>query len=431
MLFGLVWRFSRAYPYGWRLLIGASSVLVFVTNPLFYLTSGKAWNHDLPTLLTLGAVLFMGDEDRRLPGSAALLWAGFLLGLAVGTRLSYLTALAPFIGLVLLKPGAGTWRVRFRGVGFLLAGGTLALLPVAVLFALSPGGFVFGNIVYPQLNTVYREVLGQQEAMAFGSKLVYFVETITMDWQSLLLYVSLGGILLGSLVNRRTRAHLTWRSWFYGALAVFLLAGAFAPTPSWSHYFYAPLPFVVLTLGVALVSWEAARRQPRWLLAALVPLAAGLAMYGPQDLAHLRSLTQPETWVPVRAHRIGEVLASRVPEGPVLTLAPIFPLEGELEIYPAFATGPFTWRTAHLLSPEKQRLYGVVSEENLQPYLAANPPAAILTGFEGDTAGFVPGDPGGLETPLIEYAVEQGYQAIELDALVTGDDLLLWVPPGR
>jgi hypothetical protein len=305
------------------------------------------------------------------------------------------------------------------------------LLPVAVLFALSPGGFVFGNIVYPQLNTVYREVLGQQEAMGFGGKMEYFVETIAMDWQSLMLYLPFGGISLGALANRRFRARLTWRGCFYGVMAVFLLAGAFAPTPSWSHYFYAPFPFVVLTLGVALISWEAARRQPRWLLAALVPLAAGLAMYGPQDLAHLRSLTQPDTWVTVRAHRIGEVLANRLPEGPVLTLAPVFPLEGGLEIYPAFATGPFTWRTAHLLSLEKQRQYGVISEETLQPYLAANPPAAILTGFEQDTAGFVPGEPGGLETPFIDYALQYGYQAIELDALVTGDELLLWVPPSR
>ncbi len=353
------------------------------------------------------------------------------MGLAVGTRLSYLTALVPFAGLVILKPGNASWQVRVKGVGALLAGVALALLPVVVLFALAPRSFIFGNIVYPQLNMVYREVLRQQSAMALGGKIVYFMETIAMDWQSPLLYLPFFTVLLGMLVNRPLWRRLTWRGWFYSALAVSLLAGSFAPTPSWSHYFYAPLPFVILSLGYSLATWETARRRPIWLLAALVPAAAGLAMYGQQDLAHLRSLNQPETWVTVRAHRLGEVLSGHVDEGQVLTLAPVFPLEGGLEIYPAFATGPFTWRTAHLLSPEKQLLYGVVSQGSLQTFLAANPPAAILTGFERNTAGFEPGDPGGLETPFIDYAERNGYQGIKLDALVTGDDLLLWLPPGR
>jgi hypothetical protein len=36
----------------------------------------------------------------------------------------------------------------------------------------------------------------------------------------------------------------------------------------------------------------------------------------------------------------------------VLTLAPLYALEGGAAIYPAFATGPFAWRVAPLLDPQ-------------------------------------------------------------------------------
>jgi 4-amino-4-deoxy-L-arabinose transferase-like glycosyltransferase len=429
LLFMLVGRFFRTSARGWRLLAGVTAVLVLVTNPLFYLTSGKAWNHDLPTLFTLGAVCCIGGDEQDSPTSLALFGAGFLLGLAAGTRLSYLTALPPFVGWVFLVSGRIPWQARLKRAGVLLMGFAIALLPVLFLFFLSPRGFVFGNIVYPQLNTVYRQVLRQQEAMTLGAKLIYFAETILMDWQSLLLYLAFFAVLLGAVVSWRPLGKLRRRGWFYGVLVIFLLAGSFTPTPSWSHYFYAPLPFLVLALFYALANWNRARNHPIWLLATLFPLAAGLNLYVQSDLKHLRSLGQPENWVTVRAHQLGEVLANEVGEGPVLTLAPVFPLEGGLDIYPAFATGPFTWRTAHLLSLERQRFYGITSLDTLHDYLKAAPPAAILTGFEADTAGFEPGDPGGLEKPLVDYAVLNGYQALKLKALVYEDDLLLWVLP--
>ena len=102
-------------------------------------------------------------------------------------------------------------------------------------------------------------------------------------------------------------------------------------------------------------------------------------------------------------------------QGKVLTLAPLFPLEGGLEVYTEFATGPFAWRRAHLIPEQMRRKLGIVSEAELAALLDAEPPAAVLAGYENRF---------GLEEPLIEYAESSGYRAVELKHGGT-----LWVAP--
>jgi hypothetical protein len=53
----------------------------------------------------------------------------------------------------------------------------------------------------------------------------------------------------------------------------------------------------------------------------------------------------------------------------------------------------------------------------------------VLVGFEGDTAGFVRGDVGGLERTLVEAAEARGYQAVPL---AQGEGAFtLWLPPAQ
>ena len=114
-------------------------------------------------------------------------------------------------------------------------------------------------------------------------------------------------------------------------------------------------------------------------------------------------LLSSNEWFPNEAHKIGTEIALRVDKGRVLTLAPIFPLEGKLEIYEEFATGPFAWRTAHLLPYTKRRELAIISESDLDDFLKTKLPNAILVGYEG-----------GLEEPFFRFAKNNSYKGSKL-----------------
>ena len=107
----------------------------------------------------------------------------------------------------------------------------------------------------------------------------------------------------------------------------------------------------------------------------------------------------PATWPVFAVHAKAEAIAKLVPHGRVLTLAPLFPLEAGCEIYPEFATGPFAWRTAPFIAPAERQIYDFVGPAELESYLAGDPPAAILTGFEHAN----------WEEPLLSYAGRHHY----------------------
>jgi hypothetical protein len=96
-----------------------------------------------------------------------------------------------------------------------------------------------------------------------------------------------------------------------------------------------------------------------------------------------------------------------------LTLGPLYPLEAGLDIYPAFATGRFAWRTAPYLDVESRKALGVISGEDLDPYLSESPPDGILVGFNRE-----------LEEQFIQYAKQNGYHPLGITP-----ELRLWVRP--
>ena len=80
-----------------RRMIVAAVVLILISNPLFLFTSGRSWNHDLPTVLTLLAFVAVAHRGLKNPGSAWwMLAAGVLMGLAVGFRLTFAPPAAAF-----------------------------------------------------------------------------------------------------------------------------------------------------------------------------------------------------------------------------------------------------------------------------------------------------------------------------------------------
>ena len=183
----------------------------------------------------------------------------------------------------------------------------------------------------------------------------------------------------------------------------FLLIGCFAPSPLFQQYFYPLVPFLLLAAlyGLASVAPETVWFRRTLVLGALcVVLSVGL---GRRIYDHIGLLASARSWTPVKFHRFGVELRPLAASGRVLTLAPIYPLEAGLPIYPALATGPFAWRISPYVEPGKAARLGMITPATLEATLDADPPGAFLLGFEHGR---------GAEKDLQRYAGSRGYVPI-------------------
>lgn len=394
LLFAFAVRRFRAVPErNW--FVGLGIVLLLSLNPFFRFTAGRAWNHDLAVLALVVAFLaFLPVEKSARPWLwLALCGAG--VGLAAGTRLSFAPMVAPFALAVLLFPISG--RKRIVSLTILGGGAAFALLPVAVLFSIAPRSFIFDNFTYNgAINLLYREATVPGE-IAFWNKLSFPFQYFLRSPSDILL---IGGFVYFAL---RPWWRGGWAGWRHDRelsllvlLLPFIFIGSWAPLPSYRQYYYPFVPFLLLgnIIGLAREHPFQLRTMRLLWLAVIVSLLEAIPSL-PSSLGQLA----PSTWPVFSVHEKAEAIAALLPRGRVLTLAPLFPLEAGREIYPEFATGPFAWRTASLLDPERRAAFGFVAPADLERYLAADPPAAILTGFEHRE----------FDLPLLRYARSHGY----------------------
>ena len=394
-----------------QLWFAGSAAAALLASPFFRLTSGSAWNHDLAVLCAVAGFAALlrtqdgvGAHRRWIAASAAL------LGVAIGTRLSFLPLIVPFACIAAFT--ASAWRERLLRIAFFAGVLLLSLTPTFVLCARAPAQFFFDNFVYnTSLNRAYRVASGNA-GVHLSSKLLFFVSLLKFPHTAVLL---IGFVFLAIWLPMRNG----WRGIIQhrGILATvacvpFLAIGALAPSPSYKQYYYALIPFLVLgcVFGLARV-WRndmQARRNSLLLAAALACVSAvALAI----DLPLLRHLAAPGEWPPMRVHQLGRELRAYT-AGPVLTLSPTIPLEGGADIYKEFATGLFAWRTAAFLPREPRPTLAMVGAATLENFLAQAPPAAIITRRRHTDR----------QRPLSAYAQSHGYRRIPMR-----DDLELWL----
>ena len=426
LLLGLI------FAEGWRIVEGRNTALRFVAalggpllvaaNPVFIYAGGLAWNHDLPILLAVGAFLMhrRAYHSRRgtmhpsqaqdaLTVGRAFFASGALLGLAVGTRLSFAALLVPFVAALLFFPVKASARQRLVAVSCHLLGFGAALLPAVALFAAAPARFLFNNFDYHNLNTGYWLAQGYERAMTLPGKVAYLGEVVREPGTLalLLVFLAIAASLVVGAGKRSERRYLFELVLAAGSAAI-LVAAALAPAPTWYQYFYAPVPFLALGLIYALAS---STEQPRLfaLRLALFGAAVSFAIFQVvPTYGLLAGRLSTAAWTPLEIHRAGREIRDATAGGTILTLSPLFALEGGAAIYPQLAAGPFAWRSAPLLTDAQRRKLGLVSEQELPTLLANNRPSAILVGQEG-----------ALENPLIEYAAANGYEEKPLPANLT------------
>lgn len=411
MIAGLVFAALRNWPR-YPLVIAASLVLLLLGNPIFRYTAGKTWNHEVPTALLLaggGCLLLALRRDR--------LWltmgAGVLGGLAVGCRLTFAPALVGLFLFALLFPLS--WRRRMVHASALTASATLALSPTLYFLALEPEKFAFCTFEFPRLRLTDPDNTRIQKTVSIWRKFrFFFKEVILPNWPVFLLWLVTAVRPGWQWLRTRQAGNPAAGLWLL--LFPFVLTGCFAPARYQLQHFFVFIPFVLMAVASGGSMWFQVTERVR--LASYFVLAVSLltGIKAAADFATVSSLFRPREWFPFRLEQQLADLPKLNPARPILTLSPTFPLTARARIYPEFAAGTFGWRSAHLVPAEQRQRLELVAPEDLDPFLAANPPAAILTGVEKDED----------EEPLVAWAREHGFRPTALKKKRT-----LWVPPAR
>jgi len=206
------------------------------------------------------------------------------------------------------------------------------------------------------------------------------------------------------------------RGWSVVDPVSFLLLGCFAPSRYQFQHFYVFVPLALAAIVSALYNLTQLKLYQLLALISSFTFAVVSGFKSVEEYSPIRNVTKPSEWFPERARLTAAEIRAHAPVGRILTLAPAYPLEDRLLIYPQFATGAFAWRSASLIPMERRRQLHIVAPEDLGGLLAAEPPAGILTGVEDDEE----------EAPLITWAKANGYVRLLLKRKRS-----LWIPAVR
>ena len=382
-----------------RLALACGFAILLLFSTLALKTNGRTWNHDPALLLVLLGFLAYVLAARAQRAGAWLVVSGLLVGLAVGTRLTFAPIVAPF-GLAILLLPRSAWSRRLTLAALFALGVFIALLPALYFLGTQPEPFFYGNVQSQRLRLADPTDEWAHKTATLWRKLRFFTKVVMKN--DVPLFLSFFAIGVPGLVAHFRRAFGSERRTVWsGAVLLplvipFVFAGALTPTRFQHQHYYALVPFLLIGACFGLSQWTSRARSASVVIGLLAAASVVLAWNEVRAFAVPRGF---DRWVPVKVHRIGGEIARLAGSGKVLTLAPIYPLEGGGKIYDELAVGPFAYRLAHLVPSEKRRRVHVCAPEDLPALLEREPPGAILLGAEDEK----------LEAALRDHARTHGF----------------------
>ncbi|MBA7611537.1 hypothetical protein ES703_18763 [subsurface metagenome] len=190
---------------------------------------------------------------------------------------------------------------------------------------------------------------------------------------------------------------------------VFFIIALIPPT-MWRQYLAMPVPFLVISLAYPLCYLRSSEFgvhcsvfKISYVLVTVCVIVAVISH--PVVLYRTPVLLIPERWEPVELHKISEDIGEKLKTQNsklILTLAPLFALEGGCDIYTELSCGAIIYRAADFMSAHDRAVTHTVGPETLPQLLEESPPSAVILGAERGRLAF-------LEAP-IQAAVEPDWE---------------------
>jgi len=190
--------------------------------------------------------------------------------------------------------------------------------------------------------------------------------------------------------QRKKLAKINGRELLFAALLVlaFFIIALIPPT-IWIQYLAMPVPLIIISFAYPLLHLkqlaDKAKNNKQFKIACGVIAACVVLSVVSYPLVLYRTimLLAPEGWVPIRVHKISQDIAKKIQKPKkILTLAPLFAIEGGCEIYTELSCGAIVYRIGDRLSAWNRDITHTVGPKTLSKLVEKEPPSAVITNVE-------------------------------------------------
>jgi len=364
-------------------LLGLAGAVLYVFNPLVDYANGYAWNHDVVIFcVVLSFWIFISTDFQQKSKYWRIAVIGALLTFATCMRITTALVQLLFFAAV-LSQSADSIKQRFKtALPFLIATVIVLLWPIWVI-AQAPRAFSLNLYWIPKLYGKWLHEVG-----LVYNKVDLILSCITQPGYLVLVIIAVY-LCLVVVWQRRKLAISDKESLLLAALLplIFFIIAIIPPT-MWHQYLAVPVPFLVISLAYPLFYLRSSQFGVQCsvfrISCALLGICVVVAVVShPIVLYRTPVLLVPEYWVPNQLHNISEQIAQQTRQPRlILTLAPLFALEGGCDIYPEFSAGAIVYRIADRLSPWNRDITHAVGPGTLKKLIEKSPPSALILGVE-------------------------------------------------
>jgi hypothetical protein len=387
------------------LLLGVASAILYVFNPLVDYANGYAWNHDVVILcVVLSFWLFISTDFKQKSRYWRIAVIGGLLTLATGMRITTALVQLLFFAALVSQP-AESVKHRIKNVlPFLIATVVVLIWPVWVIA--SSGQAFFLNLIWiPRLYGKWLHEIG-----IVHNKLELTLSALKTPGYLVLIVITIY-LCVVMIWQRRKLAKTGGRDLLFAALLVlaFFIIALIPPT-MWRQYLAMPVPFIIISFAYPLLYLrqlaDKARDNKQFKIAGVVVAVCVVVAVFSYPIVVYRTvmLLVPEGWTPIQVHKISQDIAKKTKEPKkILTLAPLFALEGGCDIYTELSCGSIVYRIGDRLSAWNRDATHTAGPRDLVELLDKEPPSAVIINVESKRMKF-------LEEDLIKTAVKPDWE---------------------
>lgn len=372
------WIFSSFKATG--LLLGLAFAVLYAFNPYVNFVNGFAWNHDVVVLcVILSFWIFLITDFKHKSKYWKIAVIGALLTFATWSRATTGLVQLLFFVFLLLQP-AESLKQRLKNIfPFLAATLFVSLWPIWIVIQSQKAFF---------LNIFRIQLLNGQWQHQFGfaqEKIKTTLLFLTTPSSFLLILIAIY-LCVTLILNRRKLAISNAKIALFAILltvAFFIIA--FIPATMWLQYYGVPIPFLLICFAYPLLCLKKLADDKPFKIAFCIIAAAVLVTITTQCivLRRIPKLFNLQNWTPIQLHDISQDIAKRCKEPKlILTLAPLFAIEGGAEPYIEFSAGAFVYRVADSMTPAELQITRTVSPKTLRTLLGKSSPSAVVLGLE-------------------------------------------------
>jgi len=379
-----------------------SAVFLITATGIFRHTATLSWSHDFPIMLIVLAFFLFAEffqNDRKI----LLFFSGILLGTAVMARLTYIFSILPFFLVLFAGARMRAWRNIVPRIIFLVSGFLASLLPLLILIA---DRAAFENFTYSIYDYHFRfdQIFLREMGWIPGSRLQFeLYSELFLDKRVFLPFLSVFASIY--LLIKHRKNVIAHRELLLALLiAIFSFAGTISREVAHKQYFLIIVIFLILNLYLLISGFELFRSRLFYRVSGILILA--VLLWDPSHLVH--AWGRLDGGYMQEVHAQGVKIRQIVKDEKVVTLSPLWCLEGGCGIYPEFVNGVFSWRVGSCETVPETRFTNI---RNIEAFYRRYQPQYLYTGHEKI-----------FEQNLIDFFVEKGFKPTEID-----DQGVLWM----